>query len=141
MPAKPHTRQPTRMAAFTAMAPGEAWARAAKSSISSSLSHFRLSTNLRFIKVTITNPPPKVNVLIYSVAKNSGHSLALSQRGAAAARPALCPACGAGCAPAWPGPFCVCNVSSPFCGPPVRRAAPHAVCPFGAAFILPLAQS
>ena len=65
----------------------------------------------------------------------------VENRGAAAARPALCPACGAGCAPAWPGPFCVCNVSSPFCGPPVRRAAPHAVCPFGAAFILPLAQS
>ena len=88
------------MAAFTAMAPGEAWAKAAKSSISSSLSHFRLSTNLRFIKVTITNPPPKVKVLMYSVARNSVHSFALPQPGA----PCACaPSAGMGAAPAGQG--------------------------------------
>ena len=64
MPAKPPTRQPTRLAAFTAIAPGEDCAMAAISSISSSVIQCSSSTNLRFIRVTMTNPPPKVKALM-----------------------------------------------------------------------------
>ena len=70
MPGNPATRHPTRMAAFTAMAPGVDWARAVMSSISFSSSQCSSSTNFRFMKVTMTYPPPKVKALIYRVAKN-----------------------------------------------------------------------
>ena len=64
MPQKPATRQPTRMAALTAMAPGEDWAMAVISSISASVSQPKPSTNFFFISVTMTNPPPKVKALM-----------------------------------------------------------------------------
>ena len=64
MPAAPASFQPTRMAAFTAMAPGEDWASAVMSSISFSSSHPSSSQNFRFIRVMMTKPPPKVKALI-----------------------------------------------------------------------------
>ena len=64
MPSAPPTRQPTRIAALTAMAPGEDCASAARSSISFSSIQCRASTNFRFMKVMMTNPPPKVNMLM-----------------------------------------------------------------------------
>ena len=67
IPAKPPIRQPTRMAALTAMAPGEDWARAMRSSISSSASQWSSSTKRRRMKVTMTKPPPKVQALMESM--------------------------------------------------------------------------
>ena len=64
IPGSPPVFHPTNIAAFTAIAPGEDCAMAVKSSISSSSIQFNSSTNFFFINVIITNPPPKVNVLI-----------------------------------------------------------------------------
>ena len=64
MPIKPAVRQPTSMAAFTAIAPGQDWDRAIISSISFSSSQWSSSENFFFIKVTITKPPPNVKALI-----------------------------------------------------------------------------
>ena len=74
MPAAPATRRPTSIDALTAMAPGDAWAMAVMSSISSSSSHFSSSTKRFFISETITKPPPKVNALMASIEWNSVHS-------------------------------------------------------------------
>ena len=75
IPRKPPTRQPTRMAALTAMAPGLDCAKAARSSISSSSSQCSSSTNFRFMNVTMTKPPPKVKVLMYRVLRNNFQSI------------------------------------------------------------------
>ena len=64
IPGMPASLRPTRIAPLTAMAPGEACASATMSSISSSSSQCSSSTNFFCISDTITNPPPKVNVLI-----------------------------------------------------------------------------
>ena len=48
---------------FTAIAPGEDWAMAVRSSISCSSIHPSSSTNFFRISGTITNPPPKVQAL------------------------------------------------------------------------------
>ena len=74
IPMAPATRHPTRIAAFTAMAPGDDWARAVISSISSSLIQCSSSTNFFFMKVMITKPPPNVKALMYSVLKNNFQS-------------------------------------------------------------------
>ena len=64
MPSSPSTCHPTRIAALTAMAPGALSANAVISSISSSVIQCSSSTNFFFISVTITNPPPKVKLLM-----------------------------------------------------------------------------
>ena len=74
IPIKPSTCQPTRIAALTAIAPGEDCANAVISSISCSSIQCSSSTNFFFISVTITYPPPKVNALRYKVDKNSFNS-------------------------------------------------------------------
>ena len=71
IPTSPSTCQPTRIAALTAMAPGEDCASAVMSSISCSSIQCSSSTNFFFIKVTMTKPPPKVKLL-----KNSFQSRA-----------------------------------------------------------------
>ena len=76
IPIKPSTCQPTRIAALTAIAPGEDCANAVISSISCSSIQCSSSTNFFFIKVTMTKPPPKVKLLMYSVLKNSFQSRA-----------------------------------------------------------------
>ena len=57
------------------MGPGEDWAIAVMSSISSSSSHWSSSTNFFFIRDTMTKPPPKVKALSRKVALNSCHSI------------------------------------------------------------------
>ena len=64
IPGKPQSFLPTRIAALTAIAPGEDSASAVKSSISSSVSQCRPSTKRRFMSVTITKPPPNVKALM-----------------------------------------------------------------------------
>ena len=76
IPTSPSTCQPTRIAALTAMAPGEDCASAVISSISCSSIQCSSSTNFFFIKVTMTKPPPKVKLLMYNVLKNSFQSRA-----------------------------------------------------------------
>lgn len=71
IPSSPSTCQPTRMATFTAIAPGEDCARAVMSNISFSSIQWSSSTNFFFMKVAMTKPPPKVKLLIYSILKNS----------------------------------------------------------------------
>ena len=73
----PPMRVPVSTAAFTAMAPGVDWAMAAMSSISSSSIQPSSSTKRRFIRVTITKPPPKVKLLMVSILVNRIHSLFL----------------------------------------------------------------
>ena len=67
----------TTMAPLTAIAPGEDWAMATRSSISSSSIQWYSSTNFFFISVTMTYPPPKVNALKYNVDRNIFHNLCL----------------------------------------------------------------
>ena len=73
MPGKPAIRQPSKLAAFTAMAPGLDWPRETMSIISFSSIQWSSSTKRRFIKLTITNPPPKVKLLIKNILENSCH--------------------------------------------------------------------
>lgn len=75
IPIKPSTCQPTRIAALTAIAPGEDCANAVISSISCSSIQCSSSTNFFFIKVTMTKPPPKVKLLMYSVLKTASKAV------------------------------------------------------------------
>ena len=59
------------MAALTAMGPGEDWAMAVKSSISSSSSQWYCCTNFLRIRGMMTYPPPKVKALRVKVEENS----------------------------------------------------------------------
>ena len=86
MPAKPHTRQPTRMAAFTAMAPARPGpgrqnpAFPLRSAISG-------CPQIALHKGDNYKPAAKGKRADIQRGQNSGHSLALSQRGAAARGP------------------------------------------------------
>ena len=55
---------PVRIAALTAIAPGDDCAIAVRSIISDSSSHFRSSTNFLRIRGMMTKPPPNVNALM-----------------------------------------------------------------------------
>ena len=55
--------------------PGEDWAMAVISSISSSLNQPSSSENFRFIREAITKPPPKVKALRVKVAVNNCHKI------------------------------------------------------------------
>ena len=71
MPRTPARLCPICEATFREIAPGEDWAMATVSSISSSVSHPSSSTNFFRISGMITNPPPKVKALMESMDKNS----------------------------------------------------------------------
>ena len=76
VPGRPHMRYPRITEALMGMGPGEDWAMAVMSSISSSSSQPSSSTNFFFIRDTMTNPPPKVKALSKKVALNSCHKMA-----------------------------------------------------------------
>ncbi len=69
-PVTPKILCPIIIDAFTAMAPGDDWAMAIRSRISSSFIQLSSSQNFFFIRGTMTKPPPKVKALILKVDMN-----------------------------------------------------------------------
>ena len=67
----PATRYPTSIEALTAIAPGDDWAIAVRSIISCSSIHPSSSTNFFLMSGIMTNPPPNVKALSFSVDRNS----------------------------------------------------------------------
>jgi len=79
-PGTPATRYPSKIAALTAIGPGDDWAMAVKSSISCSSSQPSRSTNCLRISGMMTYPPPKVKALSLKVDRNKVPKVRASRR-------------------------------------------------------------